>query len=72
MVLCACSEKVNTKAIPLDVVPLSGGEPWTLMGIGREASFVTSGRLLCSEERAESADGVPHETLPATSAESLL
>lgn len=30
MVLCACSEVVNIKAIPMDVVPSTGGEPWTL------------------------------------------
>ena len=30
MVLCACSQVVNIKAIPLDVIPSTGGEPWTL------------------------------------------
>lgn len=30
MVLCDCSEVVNIKAIPLDVVPATGGEPWAL------------------------------------------
>ncbi|XP_060774093.1 paraneoplastic antigen Ma1 homolog [Neoarius graeffei] len=36
VVLCACSEVVNIKAIPLDVVPSTGGEPWTLSVPGSE------------------------------------
>ncbi|KAL2095819.1 hypothetical protein ACEWY4_007967 [Coilia grayii] len=36
MVLCACSEVVNIKAIPLDVIPSTGGEPWTLSVPGSE------------------------------------
>ncbi|XP_013856046.1 paraneoplastic antigen Ma1 homolog, partial [Austrofundulus limnaeus] len=40
MVLCECSERVNTKAIPLDVPPIEGGELWTLHGPADEEENV--------------------------------
>ncbi|KAM6892579.1 paraneoplastic antigen Ma1 homolog, partial [Xenentodon cancila] len=40
MVLCGCSEKVNMKAIPLDVPSVDGGQLWTLHGPADEEETV--------------------------------
>uniref|UniRef100_A0A3B1IUI3 Gypsy retrotransposon integrase-like protein 1 n=3 Tax=Astyanax mexicanus TaxID=7994 RepID=A0A3B1IUI3_ASTMX len=75
-VLCECSEKVNTKVIPLDVPPLKGGEPWALYG-------PSGGESPTQEPRSSSDTVSPNhvrkeakqntgESQPTTTAESIL
>lgn len=74
MVLCGCSEKVNTKAIPLDVEPIQGGESWTLHDPVEEEN-VPAGEeeenLHPSGETAEPGT-VPSDSVSGNSAESII
>lgn len=81
MVLCECSERVNTKAIPLDVPPVKGGELWTLHGPADEDEDVNKEKRRTnplppdSSARAEETD-VPEilssDSMTANSAESII
>lgn len=42
-VLCECKEKVNTKAIPLDVLPEGSDSPWRIFGPSGEENVSTDG-----------------------------
>lgn len=67
MVLCECSERVNMKAIPLDVVPVGGGEPWTLHGPTESEETDIEGGFSPTEQESS-----PSDTIQGNSAESII
>ncbi|XP_029104800.1 paraneoplastic antigen Ma1 homolog [Scleropages formosus] len=38
MALCECCERVNVKAIPLDVLPQGSDQPWRILGVSDEVA----------------------------------
>lgn len=80
MVLCECSERVNTKTIPLDVPPIEGGELWTLHGPADEENVNPEKRQTdplsqdspTSTEEAAAPEMLSSETMPGNSAESII
>uniref|UniRef100_A0A3P9N8B4 Paraneoplastic antigen Ma1 homolog n=1 Tax=Poecilia reticulata TaxID=8081 RepID=A0A3P9N8B4_POERE len=79
MVLCQCSERVNTKTIPLDVPSIEGGELWTLHGPADEENVNTERRQTeplpqdsstSTEEAA--APAMSSDSMPGNSAESII
>lgn len=59
MVLCECSERVNLKTIPLDVVPVDGRGLWTLHG-------PTSGEEATAGDEGGDVPLAPGDSFPAT------
>uniref|UniRef100_A0A3Q2NVB2 Peptidase A2 domain-containing protein n=1 Tax=Fundulus heteroclitus TaxID=8078 RepID=A0A3Q2NVB2_FUNHE len=80
VVLCECSERVNTKTIPLDVPPIEGGELWTLHGPAYEEKVNPEKRQTdplsqdgsTSTEEASAPDRLSSEAMPGNSAESII
>ncbi|XP_030588496.1 paraneoplastic antigen Ma1 homolog [Archocentrus centrarchus] len=56
MVLCECSERVNTKTIPLDVPAGEGGELWTLHGPSEGEETPASAPRTTTEPEPELSD----------------
>uniref|UniRef100_A0A0S7EJ18 PNMA1 n=1 Tax=Poeciliopsis prolifica TaxID=188132 RepID=A0A0S7EJ18_9TELE len=80
MVLCECSERVNTKTIPLDVPSIEGGELWTLHGPTDEENVNTEKRQSdplsqdssTSAEEAATPEMLSSDPMPGNSAESII
>uniref|UniRef100_A0A3Q2PD89 Uncharacterized protein n=1 Tax=Fundulus heteroclitus TaxID=8078 RepID=A0A3Q2PD89_FUNHE len=80
MVLCECSERVNTKTIPLDVPPIEGGELWTLHGPADEEKVNPEKRQTdplpqdssTSTEEAAAPDRLSSGAMPGNSPESII
>uniref|UniRef100_A0A3Q2ZMW1 Uncharacterized protein n=1 Tax=Kryptolebias marmoratus TaxID=37003 RepID=A0A3Q2ZMW1_KRYMA len=81
MVLCECSERVNTKTIPLDVPPIEGGELWTLHGPADDEENVNTEKSQTdplpqgsspSTEEAAAPEMLSSDSMPGNSAESII
>lgn len=78
MVLCQCSEIVNTKAIPLDVPSIEGGELWTLHGPadgeedGNKEKRQTNPLSEDTAEEAAAPEMLHSDSMPGNSAESII
>lgn len=60
-VLCECKEKVNTKAIPLDVLPEGSDSPWRIFGPSEEKNVSTDEQI---KDAAQEPQPVPGSVFP--------
>lgn len=70
-VLCECREKVNTKAIPLDVLPGGSDVPWRIFGPSEEEHVSTEEQIRDAEQEEQQVPG-PAFTLQASTPEAII
>ena len=70
-VLCECREKVNTKSIPLDVLPGGSDFPWRIVGPSEEEHVSTEEHRRDAVQEEQQVPG-PGFTLHASTPESII
>ena len=70
-VLCECREKVDIKAIPLDVLPLGGQIPWRILGPSEEEN-VPTGRATAHAAQEQSPEPNAASLLQASTPEAII
>uniref|UniRef100_A0A3Q2QSS7 CCHC-type domain-containing protein n=1 Tax=Fundulus heteroclitus TaxID=8078 RepID=A0A3Q2QSS7_FUNHE len=57
-VLCECREEVNTKAIPLDVLPRGSDSPWRIFGPSEREEVATGEQIRDADEEQRQTPGL--------------
>lgn len=70
-VLCECREKVNTKAIPLDILADGSNSPWRIIGHLEEEDGSVD-QLVADDWQASQTDLGPAATLQASTPEAII